>query len=242
MLTCRLRQRRRGGSLAESGLHTPHHGLSTFWRQGSILVGVHLVSPWNTEASQPQLPRLGPECLPSNISGPLRDARVVLLFLNPGFNLANLVEPKTKSGRDKYVAYRSGEAPLSPADDASNPIGKKWRSSRLSFLGDWEGARHKTAVMNIGAYHSKNFVDHDLLASLPSSRAAIDWAQNVLFPEAEAGERVVICLRAAHYWGLQPGNQYGRSLFAPHTTRGGHMRRGVLREKIIRAARRALGG
>lgn len=94
--------------------------------------------------------------------------------------------------------------------------------------------------MNIGAYHSKNFVDHDLLASLPSSRAAIDWAQGVLFPEA--GKRVVICMRSAHYWGLQPGNQYGKGLFAPHTTRGGHMRRGPMRDKIIRAAQRALAG
>jgi hypothetical protein len=39
-------------------------GLSTFWRQGSILVAVHLVSPWNTEASQPQLPRFRPDGQP----------------------------------------------------------------------------------------------------------------------------------------------------------------------------------
>src|SRR5213082_4231406 len=51
----------RGGGIAQSRFHTPHHGLSTFLRQGSILVAVHLVSPWNTEASQPQLPRFGPD-------------------------------------------------------------------------------------------------------------------------------------------------------------------------------------
>src|SRR5947209_4781751 len=51
----------RGGGIAQSRFHTPHHGLSTFRRQGSILVAVHLVSPWNTEASQPQLPRFGPD-------------------------------------------------------------------------------------------------------------------------------------------------------------------------------------
>src|SRR5260370_25730658 len=54
----------RGGGFAQSRFHTPHHGLSTFRRQGSILVGVHLVSPWNTEASQPQLPRFGPDGQP----------------------------------------------------------------------------------------------------------------------------------------------------------------------------------
>jgi hypothetical protein len=45
----------RGGGFAQSSFHTLHHGLSTFRRQGSILMAVHLVSPWNTEASQPQL-------------------------------------------------------------------------------------------------------------------------------------------------------------------------------------------
>lgn len=35
--------------IAQSRFHTPHHGLSTFRRQGSILVAAHLVFPWNTE-------------------------------------------------------------------------------------------------------------------------------------------------------------------------------------------------
>jgi hypothetical protein len=38
--------------------HAPHHCLSTFRRQRRSLVAVHLVPPRNTEASQPQLPRL----------------------------------------------------------------------------------------------------------------------------------------------------------------------------------------
>src|ERR1700749_245528 len=44
--------------------HTPDHRLSTFGRQRRILVDVHLVSPWNTEASQPQLPRFRPDGQP----------------------------------------------------------------------------------------------------------------------------------------------------------------------------------
>ena len=54
-----------GRGLAQPFLdHTAHHSLSTFGRQGRILVAVHLVSPWNTEASQPQLPRFGPDGQP----------------------------------------------------------------------------------------------------------------------------------------------------------------------------------
>src|SRR6266702_6858705 len=44
--------------------HASHHRLSTFGRQKRILVDVHLVSPWNTEASQPQLPRFRPDGQP----------------------------------------------------------------------------------------------------------------------------------------------------------------------------------
>src|SRR6266849_2431748 len=55
----------RGRSLAQAGFgYTAHHRLSTFGRQRRILVAVHLVSPWNTEASQPQLPRFRPDGQP----------------------------------------------------------------------------------------------------------------------------------------------------------------------------------
>src|SRR6202165_2243899 len=55
----------RGRSLAQAAFgNTAHHRLSTFGRQRRILVAVHLVSPRNTEASQPQLPRFGPDGQP----------------------------------------------------------------------------------------------------------------------------------------------------------------------------------
>jgi hypothetical protein len=61
------------------------------------------------------------------------------------------------------------------------------------------------AILNIGAYHSKDFPDRHLLSALPSCRTSIDWAQKVLFPQAERRERLVVCLRAAGNWGLQKG-------------------------------------
>src|ERR1700687_626445 len=63
----------RSSGIAQSRFHTPHHGLSTFRRQGSILVAVHLVSPRNTEASQPQLPRFRPDGQPPESSHLERD-------------------------------------------------------------------------------------------------------------------------------------------------------------------------
>jgi hypothetical protein len=100
-------------------------------------------------------------------------------------------------------------------------------------------------VLNIGAYHSKTFTDYPLLAALPSSRVSIDWAQSVLFPQAMRGERVVVCLRSAHFWGLAAGNQYGQSLFAPSVTRRGDIMKKTaeqkrMRQAIIRAVKRAI--
>jgi hypothetical protein len=176
-------------------------------------------------------------CLPKPYSGPLKTARVVLLYLSPGFSPQDLKDAKSKAGQRHYVEQRSGEADL-PVD--STMAGHSWRMSRLAFLGEWQNYREQIAVLDIGAYHSKNFTDHDVLASLPSSRVTLDWAQQTLFPEAEAGKRVVICMRAAKYWGLRAGQTYGKSLFAPDTGRSGHMNSGIQREQIIRAARRAL--
>ena len=175
-------------------------------------------------------------CLPLSFSGPLRHARVVLLYLSPGLPKTLVEQSKTPEFQRLYAYQRTGRASL-PGPDSP---GHKWRMGRLAFLGDWQKHRDRIAVFNIGAYHSTKFIDHDVLASLPSSRIALDWAQSVLFPEAEAGKRVVICMRAAKYWGLRAGETYGKSLFAPNTTRGGHMLADEQRKIIVRRAQRAL--
>jgi len=58
------------------------------------------------------------------------------------------------------------------------------------------------------------------------------------------GEKVVVCMRAAAQWGLKPGKTYGKSLYAPKTVRGGHMRKAdehaVIRQEIVDAVRAAI--
>ncbi len=98
--------------------------------------------------------------------------------------------------------------------------------------------------MNIGCYHAKTFDDWETLASLPSSRVALSWAQSVLFPEAEAGKRVVICMRSTRWWGLDAGESgelYGEALYAPRITRSGYLRKGPMRDQIVRVVRERLG-
>jgi hypothetical protein len=69
--------------------------------------------------------------------------------------------------------------------------------------------------------------------ALPSSRVSLAWAQEKLFPEAEAGKRIVICMRSATYWGLETGRKYKGTLFAPPANRGGHLLNGPTKKKLF---------
>jgi hypothetical protein len=173
--------------------------------------------------------------LPGCFMGPLRTAPVVLLFLSPGSSGGDRPSPVIVKWHDRN---RSGDEPLvSSAIHA--PTHRWWMRRTKCFQCEPEKLARKVAIFNIGAYHSKTFKDHGLLAALPSSRVALDWAQSTLFPAAEAGERVVICLRAARYWGLETGRKYKGTLFAPNVTRGGHMHKKD-QKKIVAAVKRAI--
>ena len=176
--------------------------------------------------------------LPGCFAGPLRTAPVVLLYLSPGSSKKDRIEAKSKAGRARYARMRTGRMPLpGPRDHRS---AWQWWKSRTKHFGAWEDLRSKVAVLNIGAYHSKTFADAPLLAALPSSRMSLQWAQRVLFPQAIAGKRVVVCLRAARFWGLAEGHRYGRALFAPPVTRSGYMKKSPMRDKVIRAVRKMI--
>jgi len=177
-------------------------------------------------------------CLPSCFMGPLRTAPNVLLYLSPGFRESDAEEAKSPREQDRYMRMRSGDQRLPGADEHKPTFA--WWSSKTRVFGPAEGLRTQIAVLNIGAYHSRKFNDDPLLVALPSSLVSIDWAQRELFPQAEAGDRIVICLRASRFWGLAKGLQHG-FLFAPHVTQSGHMHEGEMRDEIIRKVRARLG-
>jgi len=171
-------------------------------------------------------------CLPACFHGPLRSAPVVPLYLSPGLSEQDYTDAETRGGRARYRRRWDGNEPLWGPEDHERAW--RWWKSRTACFGDWRDLRTKVAILNIGAYHSRTFADAPLLAALPSSRVSIDWAQHVLFPEAIAGRRAVVCLRSARFWGLQEGKHYGKALFAPPVTRGGHMKRDPMRDAVIR--------
>jgi hypothetical protein len=176
-------------------------------------------------------------CLPGPFSGPLRTAPVVLLYLAPGLTQEDIDEAGTPGGQARYARRRSGYQPLEGPED--HMPGWVWWSSRTRIFGPWQKIREKIAILELSGYHSRKFTNGHVLTALPSSRVALDWAQEILFPMAERGERVVICMRSPHYWGLGKRSRYGKALFVPQVTRGGHMLKtgenGAVRDEILAA-------
>lgn len=159
--------------------------------------------------------------LPTPFFGPLRTARIVLLYLSPGLDDQDVVLAKQPVEQARFLATMKGTAPL-PGPDDHLPAWKWW-SSRTRRFGPWERMRNEVAVLDISPYHSRTFKDWHALAALPSSRASLDWAQQTLFPQAERGERVVLCMRSPKWWGLGKKARYGEGLFVPAVGRGGHL-------------------
>jgi len=194
-----------------------------FWKAAGPTDCIHPADRHVIERLCPNSHDLDFRFLPGNIWGPVKTAKVVLLFKPPGKpgeeEIENaLTEAASEEWQEYEMRNRAGREPLRKG------WGFKWLESRTRRLELKESDLcSKVAVLNLGAYHSRSnpYKDEWALAALPSSRASIAWAQDVLFPEAIAGKRVVICLRAAKWWGLQPGRPPKGTLFTPrHNPRG----------------------
>lgn len=178
------------------------------------------------------------DCLPGPYRGRLHTAPVVLLFLSPGLDQSDPEHCASKQGKQYYAKQLTGEACL--PDEREHESAYRWLSKIIKqFDISYEEARSKIATLNIGAYKSKTFRDWGMLAALPSSRVSLAWAQSVLFPEAEANKRVVVCLRSPKYWGLKVNKHWG-SLYCPECTRSAIMRREKMRDQIVEAVRTAI--
>jgi hypothetical protein len=167
--------------------------------------------------------------LPGCFMGPLRTASVVLLYLSPGAD--DGADADSQVNRQRQMRMRGGYESLPSPND--NEATWRWWSSRTAcFDKDWDFLRTRMAFLNIGAYHSKEVKQTRMLLTLPSSRVTLDWVNRTLFPQAIAGERVVVCMRSQRLWNLA-GGQTGRALFAPAVTRGGYMHHGLMREVVV---------
>jgi hypothetical protein len=214
--------------------------LFDFW---SVVSGAMKCHPRDEEILLRARHSFNLECLPASYIGKLKTAPVVLLYLSPGFREFDLEEAVTEAGQRRYEKQRTGLDPLPDRGD-HEPVWRWWTSATSAFGIDRSLIRERVAILNIGAYHSRDFRDAPMLAALPSSRVSLEWAQSVLFPLAKDGERVVICLRSARWWGLadgETGERYGRALFVPRVNKAGFMsKKWPLREDILVAVREKL--
>jgi len=160
------------------------------------------------------------DCLPTCYLGRLRSAPVVLLYLSPGFEDQDLKDAASNKGKEYYSKVWRGDELLPDIGDVGY---RKWPESHINSFVDYKIVKDKVAILNIGAYHSKKVKNYSSLLTLPSSRTSIAWAQDVLFPDAESGKRIVICMRSATCWGLDIGKTYGKSLFALRVTPSGYL-------------------
>jgi hypothetical protein len=176
-------------------------------------------------------------CFAEPFRGRLKTAPVVLLFLSPGLHERDL----SASTREHAYYSRQREGHCDLPTEHEHQTARIWATKVVKqFEIDYETARSKIAVLNISPYRSKSFNDWHLLAALPSARVTLDWAQTVLFSEAEEDKRVVVCLRSSAYWGLGRTTKSGKSLYAPRCTRGGMMVLGGDRDEIVSAVKRAI--
>jgi hypothetical protein len=204
-----------------------------FWSQISRGEHVHPADKRVLERMNPKQHGFRLDCLPSSFGGRLRDAPVVLLYLSPGFGKQDVDDAKSEEGKDLYVRRWQGYEPI-------RDIKSNWMLSRTKRFGDFETVKDKIALLNIGAYHSASVISFASLVALPSSRVSLGWAQDVLFPAAEAGKRIVICMRSAAYWGLEQGKQYGASLFAPRVNRSGYLKKNRKNDLVVEMVRNRL--
>jgi hypothetical protein len=205
-----------------------------FWSQINRGEHIHPADKRVFDRMRPEKHGFRLDCLPSSFGGRLRDAPVVLLYLSPGFRKQDLRDARTEEGKEYYFQRWKGYQPI-------RDIKSSWMVSRTKCFGTYSEVKDKIALLNIGAYHSVNLKSFSSLLALPSSRVSLGWAQDDLFLEAEAGKRIVICMRSASYWGLEQGQKYKGTLFAPRVNRSGYLLKNRDNEVLIERVRKRLG-
>jgi hypothetical protein len=112
------------------------------------------------------------DCLPTPFFGPLRSARVVFLFLSPGFRDEDVTHADSECGQALYKRQRTGEEPL-PSEAEHSPAWNWWTRIVGPIGLNLTNVRDRVAFLNISAYKSREFHDHHMLAALPSSRVCL---------------------------------------------------------------------
>jgi len=138
---------------------------------------------------------------PGHINGRLKTARVVALFLNPGFEEEDRNIFDSDKSRERLFKQIQGESDF--------PLWfarwKRWFLPRVR-IGNMteEQIASNVSIFNVCSYASKDarLLTPSIIAKLPSSQVAIGYLHSVLIPQAQRGERFIVVCRAAWAWNI----------------------------------------
>jgi len=181
----------------------------------------HLVEYWSAldrqtvhpddRATLSQLPhgQFAVDLQPLPWNGPLRSARVYILFLNPGLKPTDHEWERLPEVRKALRLNLKGDSPyLYLQSEFINRPGNEW--TRRHFGRDIGDAQaDKICVVQLVAYHSENNKGDKVNGAardLPSSRESLRFVHDWLVPHAKAGKIGLIVVRAAKQWKLSPAD------------------------------------
>ncbi|MCE9945011.1 MULTISPECIES: hypothetical protein [Aeromonas] len=139
---------------------------------------------------------------PGHYFGPLKTAKIVLCYANPGIDTPSLSAIKDADNRKLLLKQLSGEEHY----PYKIPGWFEWFSKVANslFLGDIELASSTIAVANLLPYASVNMDKSEVIANcLPSAWAMQNHLRENLIPRAKHGEILLIMCRSSHLWGLR---------------------------------------
>jgi hypothetical protein len=182
---------------------------------------------WHSDKDFGQRPphELQAGLLPVPYVGDLRNARVFLLTLNPGFgNLDLYAESENGSFREELIhnLTQSGLDPEYPFLTLNPRFSwhggyDYWCTKFSSLISFFQTVREATfrqslafiaqnvAVLEAAPYHSTSFkVPHKTIATMESSKAIHSFVHQELISQALEKKSLIIVLRANWFWKLNP--------------------------------------
>lgn len=138
---------------------------------------------------------------PGPYFGPLKTAKVVLCYANPGADTPS--KDTVSQHHNRHLLFRQLQGDQSYPHKL--PGWDRWFTPRANSLfgGDIDTAAKNTAVLNLLPYASEDMSKAEKIANcLPSAWAAQRYLRETLIPKAQRGEILLMMCRSAHLWGL----------------------------------------
>src|SRR5665213_2783340 len=161
--------------------------------------------------------------LPVPYVGDLRNAKIVILLLNPGFDYCDYWAEHEMPGfreqlkRNLSQSFEGIEYPFSGLDPQFCWYsGFMWWERKLreviqkialnrnwSYRDALSDLSRNLACVELIPYHSSSFGDHKLIGRLPSIERAKVFVHEQLLPDAAADKRTLIVTRPERSWGVK---------------------------------------